>query len=194
MSDIFLAHHVPTPRLYSSQPTTPSLSHFLIPFTILFHFVSALPASLSPPSLLSTPPSTNPSQQVQCVDHNGAWTAPRFVKEDCYVAVQNLYKQDYRWHPDVLFTFFSGGFAPPPSRRTAMVQTPRRYVESTCTLALVNLNLIARIDLPGRLPHGEEARDQATWREVYDVARKIEGECVDQLESKSRVGWGVVGQ
>ncbi|KAL8728524.1 MAG: hypothetical protein Q9166_005346 [cf. Caloplaca sp. 2 TL-2023] len=83
-----------------------------------------IPTTAKEPSRLLT---TSP---VQCVDSN-EWLAPNFVKEDCYVAVQNLYKWDYRFNPDNLMTFFSGGFA--PVHRTQMVQTPRRYVESDST-------------------------------------------------------------
>ncbi|KAL8920767.1 MAG: hypothetical protein Q9208_006097 [Pyrenodesmia sp. 3 TL-2023] len=62
---------------------------------------------------------------VECVSA-ASWKAPSFVKEDCYVAVQDLYKWDYRWHPDNVMTF-SSRFV---THQTVLsVHTPKRYVE-----------------------------------------------------------------
>lgn len=87
----------------------------------LFQFLGVHARSVS-----TRPFNLTTTTRVQCVGSE-SWLAPNFVKEDCYVAVQNLYKYDYRFHPNEVFTFFSGGFA--PIHRSMMVQTPRRYVE-----------------------------------------------------------------
>lgn len=97
--------------------------HLLLAFCLLpFVGVHARSVSTRPLNVTTAP-------RVQCVGSE-SWLAPDFVKEDCYVAVQNLYKYDYRFHPNEVFTFFSGGFA--PIHRTMMVQTPRRYKQCEC--------------------------------------------------------------
>ncbi|KAI4232096.1 MAG: hypothetical protein LQ352_008361 [Teloschistes flavicans] len=128
---------------------------------------------------------------LQCVDSE-TWRAPYFFKEDCYVAVQNLYKWDFRFHPDVLFTFYAGGQRPAHSAQ--LVRTPKRYTESTCTLALVNLNMVNPMGLPGSLPHGREGVDKTTFREIYDVARTLEDRCVLNGGTAGRLGWAPVGE
>ena len=65
---------------------------------------------------------------------------------------------------------------------------------ATCTLAIVNFNTLARVDIPGLLPHGEAARDTATFGEIYEVARAMEVQCVEQGQSPENVGWAVVGE
>ncbi|KAL9576303.1 MAG: hypothetical protein Q9212_007217 [Teloschistes hypoglaucus] len=127
----------------------------------------------------------------QCVESE-SWRAPHFFKEDCYVAVQNLYKWDFRFHPDILFTFYSGGQR--PAHGTQRVQTPKRYTETTCTLALVNLNMVNPLGLPGSIPHGTEGVDKTTFREIYEVARTLEDRCVAKGGRPGKLGWGPVGK
>ncbi|KAL8878785.1 MAG: hypothetical protein Q9192_008369 [Flavoplaca navasiana] len=155
--------------------------------------IPMIPALRNNSLSLSTPPtplSLPTPPHIQCIASE-SWLSPNFIKEDCYVAVQNLYKDDFRFHPDEVFTFFSGGFA--PIHRSMMVQTPRRYVASTCTLAIVNFNTLTRIDIPGNLPHGDAARDRATYREIYDAARAMEEQCVARGRPPGNVGWAVAG-
>ncbi|KAI4268975.1 MAG: hypothetical protein L6R38_007648, partial [Xanthoria sp. 2 TBL-2021] len=63
----------------------------------------------------------------------------------------------------------------------------------TCTLAIVMFSTLSRVDIPGTLPHGEAVRDKATYREIYDAARTIEEQCVEQGTHPANVGWAVVG-
>ncbi|KAL8721137.1 MAG: hypothetical protein Q9225_002120 [Loekoesia sp. 1 TL-2023] len=128
---------------------------------------------------------------VECVDSD-SWRAANFVKEDCYVAVQELYKWDYRFHPDHVFTFFSSGSS---SRHTSLaIQTPKRYTTSSCTLALVTLNKLAPYNLPGHLPHGSQPVDKATFRDIYQATRTLEEQCIAPSGRPGKVGWTVVGQ
>ena len=48
--------------------------------------------------------------------------------------------------------------------------------------------------LPRGLLWGREGREEATWREVYGVARGVEERCVVRGGRKGMVGWGVVGE
>lgn len=65
---------------------------------------------------------------------------------------------------------------------------------ATCTLAIVMFSTLSRVDIPGTLPHGEAVRDKATYREIYDAARTIEEQCVEQGTHPANVGWAVVGE
>lgn len=53
---------------------------------------------------------------------------------------------------------------------------------------------LSRVDIPGTLPHGEAVRDRATYREIYDAARTMEEQCVEQGTHPANVGWAVVGE
>ncbi|KAI4174555.1 MAG: hypothetical protein LQ348_006358 [Seirophora lacunosa] len=62
---------------------------------------------------------------MACVDSHH-WRTPSFIKEDCYVAVQELYKWDFRHRPDTLETFIA---SLSPGRSGRGVATPRRKEE-----------------------------------------------------------------
>ncbi|KAL8762421.1 MAG: hypothetical protein Q9184_001588 [Pyrenodesmia sp. 2 TL-2023] len=193
-------HGFPMPESVVLIPTSSSLrmrTTTLVPpllFFYLLHFTTARPATTTTANLTldATLPQTIP---VECVSA-ASWKAPSFIKEDCYVAVQDLYKWDYRWQPDNLMTFFSGFVT---HRTDLTVHTPKRYVEcvgivkATCTLALVTLNSFGAFELPGRLRHGIQPVDKATYREVYQAARALEEQCVAPGGRPANVGWTVVG-
>lgn len=75
-----------------------------------------------------------------------------------------------------------------------IILTSILLVIATCTLAIVNFNTLSRIDIPGNLPHGDAARDRATYREIYDAARAMEEQCVERGRPPGNVGWAVVGK
>lgn len=66
--------------------------------------------------------------------------------------------------------------------------------EATCTLAIVTLNSFGAFALPGRLRHGVQSVDKATYREVYQAARALEEQCVAPGGRPANVGWTVVGE
>ncbi|KAL8825858.1 MAG: hypothetical protein Q9170_007628 [Blastenia crenularia] len=181
-------------------------------FVLVLHLHLVCARSVTATSLGSASLGTS---HYSCVELE-TWTAADFLKEDCYVAVQDLYKWDFRWRPDEAFTFFSGS----SSRHTAMtIQTPKRYMEcastpisvqlcqrdfsddggwvmviASCTLTLVTLNKLTSYDLPGHLPHGEQPVDKATFREIYQATRALEEECIAPSGHPGKVGWAVVGE
>ena len=77
---------------------------------------------------------------------------------------------------------------------SVFVLTSVELVTATCTLAIVNFNTLTRIDIPGNLPHGDAARDRATYREIYDAARAMEEQCVERGRPPGNVGWAVAGE
>ncbi|KAL8762717.1 MAG: hypothetical protein Q9194_007497 [Teloschistes cf. exilis] len=161
--------------------------HLVLLFLVVLQAVSATPII----PILSHNHTTLGDPSFQCVESE-SWRAPYFFKEDCYVAVQNLYKWDFRFHPDVLFTFYAGGQR--PAHSTQLVQTPKRYTETTCTLALVTLNMVNSLGLPGSIPHGTAGVDKTTFREIYEAARTLEDRCVAQVGRPGKLGWAPVGE
>lgn len=65
---------------------------------------------------------------------------------------------------------------------------------ATCTLAIVMFRTLGRVDIPGGLHHNDAVRDKATYREIYDAARTMEEQCVEQGTYPANVGWAVVGK
>ncbi|KAL8883981.1 MAG: hypothetical protein Q9215_007878, partial [Flavoplaca cf. flavocitrina] len=147
-----------------------------------------IPNALSRPSQTST----NHNSQTQDLsvpncDSKPTWTAPNFLKEDCYVSVLSMFLQDYRPHPKTPFDFYSSFYpAPPLSNR---LQTPRRYTTKSCTLALVMLYNFKSAELPGAFRAGHRESETATFGEIYTTAQRLQRNCIVGQGQGGRLAW-----
>ncbi|KAI4125483.1 MAG: hypothetical protein LQ338_004209 [Usnochroma carphineum] len=136
--------------------------------TVLFGFqlVVAIPTAD-----LTANPSSLRMSRVECVDSD-EWKAPNFVKEDCYVAVQDLYRWDVRFRPDLIVTFFSSSHSRPA---VLSVQTPKRYVDfSLVTFLMGVFQWIKRLS-------GRFTRLLGLWRSSVLGRVDVQGKSVGPL-------------
>lgn len=111
--------------LLSERPTSMLPSWHKLLSLLLFTTLSTSRPPPPHPLPLTLPPTA--LKAANC-DSKSDWSAPNFLKEDCFKSVQDIFLHDYRPYPKMKFNFYSGIFPPPPGSN--MVQTPRRYTTS----------------------------------------------------------------
>lgn len=106
--------------------------------SILFQVIQCAPAATLLPSrpIYSLPPlqpslPLNDSSNGYCAStaRYPSWISDDWIVEDCFVAVQKLYFEEFLVHPDVAYEFLARGVSPTGFPRGSE-RTPRKYIVS----------------------------------------------------------------
>ncbi|MCJ1459830.1 hypothetical protein MMC28_010209, partial [Mycoblastus sanguinarius] len=149
---------------------------FLSPLLFL-NLASCIPFTTLPSDI------SNLTSVSRCTSAS-SWQARGFLIEDCFAAIQHLFIEEVLTNPDVTHEFVAGGTL--PETKNPYMITPREYTVSSCTLAIVMLELFGPGELPGVQRRPFAMSDTASFREVYKAAKAVETDCL--LPGK-RPGW-----
>lgn len=178
-------------------------------FLILFTLASALPTTLPDLNDTLTQQSNLTFRPINCISTLSTWSKqwlpptsqPSFNPADCLPALRSFYSFDVVLKPNTPRDFSAHGVYPPsppsPGKGPLSgIQTPRKYVSGSCTLGIMNLDVVTRrigmSDLPGisRMYPWPES-DTEKFRTMYEQASKILSGCLDH----ERVpGWIQTGE
>lgn len=166
-------------------------------FKGLIGVASALLIFCSPAMSLSIPPaisfkiadgvgnfSSGPLKS-RCTD-SPHWMPRAYDAEDCASALHELFWNAVRRQPLEIHEFVAEGET--PSSSFPIVETPKRFVRRTCTVAVVMLKFfegagVRLPDQPASMP--TPGSDVATWQSLWAAATRIQGNC----GGNSAMGW-----
>lgn len=122
--------------------------------------------------------------------HSPHWMGRGYDVDDCALALRSLFWAEVRRQPLKIYEFFAEGEI--PSSEYPTVKTPMRFVQGTCTVAIVMLKFFDGAGV--RLPDQPEVfpvpgSATATWQSLWGAANMVHMRCgVD-----SAMGWGTGG-
>ncbi len=125
----------------------------------------------------------------RCTD-SSSWMGEGYHAGDCAAAIHLLFQTEVRSAPLQIREFYAMGKTPSPGH--PVVETPKRYVKGTCTVAVVMLEFFAEggmnlPDQPQYLP--VRGADLSTWQSVWGGVLRIQQRCGAQ----STMGWETAG-
>jgi hypothetical protein len=160
-------------------------------FKGLLGVASALLIFCSPAMSLSITPaiSFEVADPSRCTD-SPHWMAGAYNADDCASALRLLFWIAVRRQPLEIYDFLAEGEIPRSSY--PVVETPRRFVKGTCTVAIVMLKFFdgAGVRLPDQpVSVPTPGSDIATWQSLWAAATRIHARC----GGNSAMGWETEG-
>ncbi len=125
----------------------------------------------------------------RCTD-SPHWMSGAYNADDCAFALRALFWIAVRRQPLEIYDFLAEGEI--PSSLYPVVETPKRFVNGTCTVAIVMLKFFdgAGVRLPDQpVSVPTPGSDIATWQALWAAATRIHSRC----GGNSAMGWETGG-
>lgn len=127
--------------------------------------------------------------KARCTD-SPSWVGGGYDSEDCASALRLLFFTEVRQRPLVTYEFLTQHAI--PSFTHPIIQTPRRYIHGSCTVAIAMLEIfqgsgVILPDQPPTLP--TLVSDLSNWQGLWRSMVRVQWRCVRD----GVMGWDVAG-